>query len=319
MERIICHWTAGAHRATATDRKHYHFIFEADGREVVGNLPIEANASPIRGAYAAHTLHCNSGSIGLSMACMRGATENPLNYGPSPMTWLQWDAMCRKAAELCVAYNIPVTPRTVLSHAEVQGTLGIRQRGKWDFTVLPFDTSLRGAKACGDRLRADVKAHVAKLLRPVAFADLPDGEIETALRVDGSRTIAGADAIAGGTVWSRVWAFLSGGGGLTALPYFGQLPVIVQIIVALAIIAAAEAPEMSDEDALNGIDFARLVGFPLDGLPDDADPHKATAFFESLGLSADFTGMDFDAAPAPASADDDAAKTHSGDGGHVAV
>ena len=87
----------------------------------------------------------------------------------------------------------------------------------------------------------------------------------------------------------------------------------------LAIIAAAEAPEMSDEDALNGIDFARLVGFPLDGLPDDADPHKATAFFESLGLSADFTGMDFDAAPAPASADDDAAKTHSGDGGHVAV
>ena len=239
MERIICHWTAGAHRATATDRKHYHFIFEADGREVVGNLPIEANASPIRGAYAAHTLHCNSGSIGLSMACMRGATENPLNYGPSPMTWLQWDAMCRKAAELCVAYNIPVTPRTVLSHAEVQGTLGIRQRGKWDFTVLPFDTSLRGAKACGDRLRADVKAHVAKLLRPVAFADLPDGEIETALRVDGSRTIAGADAIAGGTVWSRVWAFLSGGGGLTALPYFGQLPVIVQIIVALAIIAAA--------------------------------------------------------------------------------
>ena len=78
-------------------------------------------------------------------------------------------------------------------------------------------------------------------------------------------------------------------------------------------------PEMSDEDALNGIDFARLVGFPLDGLPDDADPHKATAFFESLGLSADFTGMDFDAAPAPASADDDAAKTHSGDGGHVAV
>jgi len=87
----------------------------------------------------------------------------------------------------------------------------------------------------------------------------------------------------------------------------------------LAIIAATEAPEMSDEDALNGIDFARLVGFPLDGLPDDADPHKATAFFESLGLSADFTGMDFDAAPAPASADDDAAKTHSGDGGHVAV
>ena len=64
----------------------------------------------------------------------------------------------------------------------------------------------------------------------------------------------------------------------------------------LAIIAATEASEMSDDDALNGIDFARLVGVPLDGLPDDADPHKATAFFASLGLSADFTGMNFDAA-----------------------
>src|SRR3546814_370861 len=59
----------------------------------------------------------------------------------------------------------------------------------------------------------------------------------------------------------------------------------------LAIIAATEAPEMSDADAMDGIEFARLVGFPIEELPGDGDPHKATGFFESLGLQPDFTGM----------------------------
>lgn len=62
----------------------------------------------------------------------------------------------------------------------------------------------------------------------------------------------------------------------------------------LAIIEGIEAPEMSDQDALAGVEFARLVGFPFDELPDDGDPHKATAFFAALGLNADFTGINFD-------------------------
>ena len=72
----------------------------------------------------------------------------------------------------------------------------------------------------------------------------------------------------------------------------------------LAIIEGIEAPEMSDQDALAGVEFARLVGFPFDELPDDGDPHKATAFFAALGLNADFTGINFDdLAGAAASAD----------------
>jgi type IV secretion system protein VirD4 len=63
----------------------------------------------------------------------------------------------------------------------------------------------------------------------------------------------------------------------------------------LAIIEGIEASEMSDAEALAGIDHARLVGFPVDHLPDDGDPHKAWAFFAALGLTADFSGMDFDA------------------------
>lgn len=63
----------------------------------------------------------------------------------------------------------------------------------------------------------------------------------------------------------------------------------------LAIIAGSEASEMTDQEALDGVDPARLVDFPIDQLPADGDPHKAAAFFRSLGLEADFTGMDFDA------------------------
>ena len=62
----------------------------------------------------------------------------------------------------------------------------------------------------------------------------------------------------------------------------------------IAIIEGIESPEMSDEEALSGVDHARLVGFPVDKLPDDGDPHKAAAFFAALGLVADFSGMDFE-------------------------
>lgn len=154
MERIIVHWTAGPHKATSLDRSHYHLIVEGDGSLVRGNTAISANAAPIRGAYAAHTLNCNTGSIGVSLACMAGAVESPFKAGTHPMTQTQWDRLPHVLAALCARYGIAVTPRTVLSHAEVQGTLGIKQKGKWDIARLAFDPGVIGAKACGDIFRA---------------------------------------------------------------------------------------------------------------------------------------------------------------------
>ena len=52
-----------------------------------------------------------------------------------------------------------VTPKTILSHAEVQGNLGIKQNGKWDIARLPFG-HLVGAKAIGDDFRAKTTAHL---------------------------------------------------------------------------------------------------------------------------------------------------------------
>jgi hypothetical protein len=62
----------------------------------------------------------------------------------------------RLIAQLAHFYKIPVTNKTIPSHAEVQPNLGIQQAGKWDFTRLAFDPSVVGAKACGDKMRAEV-------------------------------------------------------------------------------------------------------------------------------------------------------------------
>jgi hypothetical protein len=72
------------------------------------------------------------------------------------MTREQWEALPPVIADLCRRYDIPVTPRTVLSHAEAQGTLGIKQRQKWHVSRLAFDPIVVGAAACGSLMRAAV-------------------------------------------------------------------------------------------------------------------------------------------------------------------
>lgn len=167
MKRIIWHWTAGAHTANGTDKRHYHIIIEGNGREVKGNHPPEVNAvirNPNDGnTYAAHTRGLNTGSIGIALAAMRGAQERPFQPGPSPITPAQIDALVKVTARLCRRYNIPVTRETVLSHAEVQTTLGVVQRGKWDITWVPGFTIPGNAVQIGDGLRERVMAEMARL------------------------------------------------------------------------------------------------------------------------------------------------------------
>lgn len=158
LQRIVIHWTAGTYSVSELDREHYHFIVGGDGTVVAGDHKPEANLSTKDGDYAAHTLGCNTGSIGVSMACMGNAVESPFNAGPWPMRAVQFDAMVKKVAALAKAYGIPVTPQTILTHAEVQPTLGIKQRGKWDVTRIAFKPELVGHKACGDFIRAQVAA-----------------------------------------------------------------------------------------------------------------------------------------------------------------
>jgi hypothetical protein len=161
MRGIVAHWTAGAHRASGLDRAHYHVLIEGDGRLVRGTHSIAANASTADGVYAAHTLNLNRGFVGVALCCMAGAVERPFRPGSAPMTRAQWDRLPPVLADLCRAYRIPVTRKTVLSHAEVESELGVRQRGKWDVSRLAFDPSVVGARAVGDLFRARAAALLA--------------------------------------------------------------------------------------------------------------------------------------------------------------
>lgn len=154
MQRVILHWTAGTHTASELDRSHYHVLVQGDGTLVRGRPSISGNSlvSPV-GLRASHTLNCNTGSIGVSLCCMAGAVERPFSSGKFPMTRAQWEKVAYVIADLCERYDIRVSPKTVLSHAEVQKNLDIRQRGKWDVARLSFDESIVGATACGDEMR----------------------------------------------------------------------------------------------------------------------------------------------------------------------
>lgn len=194
MSRIIVHWTAGPHTANSVDRQHYHIIINGDGSLVRGDKSIAANVPPLKN-YAAHTLNTNSNSIGVSMACMggKGVQESPFKTGPYPMTQKQWNSMIEVVAQLAKTYNIPVSPNFILSHAEVQPNLGIKQRGKWDFTRLSFDLSVVGHKACGDKMRREVKAVMEGKAIPTVEEVAPKGGDPVSPKVPEGKTEQNTD------------------------------------------------------------------------------------------------------------------------------
>lgn len=159
ITRLHWHWTAGSNTPNSTDLRHYNDVFDLAGNRYDGAHPIQQQAFYQPGRYGvSHTLNANTGAGGLSCCGMGDAkpswSTNTIDVGKWPISWEQIDAMLERSAEYCRLFDIKVSPWTTLSHAEVQGNIGINQRGKWDIRVLPDDLSkLRSAKECGDVLR----------------------------------------------------------------------------------------------------------------------------------------------------------------------
>lgn len=154
LHRIHWHWTAGENGVIGLERRAYNGLVDHDGNRHAGVWAPEDQAryaAGIRGA--SHTLNGNSGAIGLSVDAMAGAVERPFDPGTAPMTWVQVDELCAWTAELCVKFDIPVTRFSTLSHSEIQPTLGIQQRFKWDINWLPDMDAPGDPIEVGDRLR----------------------------------------------------------------------------------------------------------------------------------------------------------------------
>lgn len=161
MSRIHWHWSAGNHVPNETDRRAYHLLIDGSGAVVRGIPSIVANSGSLKAGYAAHTRAANTDAIGVALCGMAGAVESPFNPGRAPINIEQIETLIALSRVLGERYRIPVTRRTMLSHAEVQPTLGIRQNFKWDFTRLPCLPELRGAHAIGDWIRARIGETVA--------------------------------------------------------------------------------------------------------------------------------------------------------------
>lgn len=163
MKRIVWHWTGGAYGVNNVEADAYHFIINRDGSFTAGLDKPEDNIPPLRpGAYAAHTLNLNSYSIGIAIDAMAGAREQPLHVGTSPITPEQIDGLVGLTARLCMKYEIPVTRETVLSHAEVEKTLRVKQRQKWDIMWVPGMKATGNPVEIGDMLRARVRTAIAQ-------------------------------------------------------------------------------------------------------------------------------------------------------------
>lgn len=157
---VVWHWTAGAKGLIALERKAYNFLHDTSGNTYDGDSTIASQVMYDwrRGIGASHTKNMNSGWIGQSVDAMAGAKQtNPITWGSNPITWAGIDAMLEKTAELSEDYGFPISKWTTVSHAEVQPTLGIAQRWKWDYVVLPGDTVSRDPVEVGNILRERLK------------------------------------------------------------------------------------------------------------------------------------------------------------------
>ena len=120
----------------------------------------------------------------VSLCCMAGAREHPFDAGRYPMTEAQWDQAIAAIAQLADRYDILVTDQTILTHAEVEPNLNIRQNGKWDITRLAFEADVRGYREVGDAMRRRVAAELDALRRP-GEAPLPESMRLPKYRVTG--------------------------------------------------------------------------------------------------------------------------------------
>jgi len=84
---------------------------------------------------------------------MHNAHQAPFSRGKYPVRQEQLDAFVRLVASVAAKYGIPITRKTVLMHSEVQQTLGITQRCKWDLNWLPGMNGPADPHEVGDILR----------------------------------------------------------------------------------------------------------------------------------------------------------------------
>ena len=162
MKKIILHWTAGNHTPNKIDLEHYHFLIDGNGKCHTGKFKPKDNLNCYDGKYAQHTGGGNTNSIGIAMCGMMDYLS-PQKIGSYPISKNQFEAFCKKIAEIAHQYKIPILKNTIMTHYE----FGLNypkstSYGKIDITFLP---PYPDVSACdiGDFIRTKIKWYFTKL------------------------------------------------------------------------------------------------------------------------------------------------------------
>lgn len=188
---ITLHWTGGGHQCSDADREHYNYIVEADGTIIEGDNSPEDQRNTKDKIYGRHTKRLNHRNLGVAICGMLGAKENPLDCGPSPITEHSFRVAIGLMAKLCGAFGIPVDWQRTITHAEAEPNLGIKQEGKWDITVLPWDASIRGARQVGDYMRMLLKKEIEKSGVKVVLQASTPSTVQSGSRGDDVKRLQG--------------------------------------------------------------------------------------------------------------------------------
>lgn len=151
LSRIHWHWTGGGHTPNAQDLASYHRLVTGEG-EVIEAHDLTRVLS--------HTLNGNTSAISISACAMLDAVERPFSTGSAPLNMAHVDGIARLTAQFCFVYDIPVSQWSTLSHSEVEPSLGIKQRQKWDINWIPGMEAPADPIRVGNRIRDLVRARL---------------------------------------------------------------------------------------------------------------------------------------------------------------
>ncbi len=157
---MYLHWTGDDYH-TVFPAYHFCVALGDDGRPIaIATHDLRANMRDVRvgdAPYAAHTRGRNSHAIGVSVCGMRDA--RPHDFGAFALRDDMVAAMCVLVADLCRAYAIVPSARTIVTHAEAalaDGYFGCDDEQRWDIARLlpePRPLVASDARDVGDGLR----------------------------------------------------------------------------------------------------------------------------------------------------------------------
>ena len=155
LNRITIHWTAGTNYPNSTDKQHYHYLVDKEGKIIEGKYKPEDNLNCKDGKYAAHTGGGNTGNIGIAVCGMLDSRY--------PINRKQIEACCKKVAELSKKYGISISSKNILTHAEFGNTHpNTTSYGKIDINKLPC-VAIYGVDAVGTWLRNKINWYRSKM------------------------------------------------------------------------------------------------------------------------------------------------------------